>query len=645
MKNETQSVAGDVKQSVKRPRKKAAAAMAVGLALSPVAAPVVDGFSQTPQIESPSRARKVPGKVRVRRVIPGNVGDAHKLAMLREHIKKLQKSVPSAFLVPNVAQSRYLEHLRVRPFPKDMVFMGGNGTGKTVVGAKIVAGFVWGGRVMVGDSIHEDYAGEKEFEAWTAFREKAKTENRMISGRIVATAASLKGNGAMMQRIRRYWPKGCWKGEKLGMSYVSEFWCWDSPNDFGDKDKAIAVIDVKTVEQEPLAHAGPDMDFIWFDEPSTKDVYAENVGRCRGNADAIRIHTLTPLELAGWLIDDVVNAADGVNTVVVYGSLWENCKDWHPDGKYWSGGEVGKGRVLTRGTLEKAAIDDMVDTWRRQSPATLEARLNGKPTHLMGAVYKFYSPAVHCHEGINLPADWEEWPIWNVIDPHHVRAPAVTWWWRGPVQDILIGEWPNEDYTKMSAVLKTIQDYADKIQELEYDCGIADRVKFRFADPNSMRFTYATQGKDSDQGQTLQALYQNAGLCYDLAPDNLSSGHEAVSAAMSYDTDSPIGPGNLPKLLFMSKNLVCGGCAMVNVPNSMSRYAIKAKPLESNKSPINLKTIVSETYKDFADNTRYFITASESYPREKVSEMKSTFDAIMESRQRIPLLARSRKWR
>lgn len=559
-----------------------------------------------------------------------------KLAMLKAHIARLKKILPSAFLVPNVAQQRFMAYLRRRPFPKDLIFMGGNGSGKTVCGAKIVGNIIFGPRVAVGPGINPDYAGEKDFEAWKTYRDRARAENRPIYGRIVATAASLKGNGAMMQRIRAYWPKGCWRGEKLGMSYVSQFVCWESTDDYGDMDKVLAIVDVKTIDQEPLAHAGPDMDFIWFDEPSTKDVFAENVGRCRGNPDAIRIHTLTPLELAGWLIDDLVNNADGVSVAVVYGSLWDNCKDHHPDPKYWSGGEVGVGRVLTMGAVEKVAIDDMILNWKRQSPATLSARLDGKPTHLMGAVYKFYSPAIHCHDGIRLPEDWVEWPIWNIVDPHHVRAPAVGWVVRTAQRDIVLGEWPSEDYTRMSASLLTIQDYAEKIQELEYKCGISDRVMYRYADPNSMKFKYATRGNDSDYSLTLQDLYANAGLFYDLAPDNLTTGHELVSTALSYDVDRPVGPGNEPMLQFLADNFVAGG-KMVNFPNSMSRYAIKAKPLESNKSPINLKTIVSEQYKDFADLVRYYETASEGEPRQKIGNMRSSFDAVLEQRARIAL--------
>lgn len=585
------------------------------------------------------------GKVNgTRKRRPADAEARQRIAMMKERIRELRKMRPGLFLVPNVGQSRLLEHFREAPFPKDAIFMGGNGAGKTVFGAKITGAMIWGPAAAVSSGIHEDYGGDADFEAWRLFRETSRRENRPIYGRIVATAASLKGNGALMQRIKSYWPKGLWEGQKLGMSYVSQFICWETEEDVGDESKAIAIVDVKTIDQEPLAHAGPDMDWIWFDEPSTKDVYAENVGRCRGNENAVRIHTLTPLELAGWLIDDLVTGADGVKTVVVYGSLWDNCKNWHPDPKMWSGGEVGVGRVLTRGALTKNAIDDMIAKWKKQSPATLEARLNGKPTHLMGSVYKFWNPAVHHHDGIKLPDDWEQFPIWCVMDPHHSRAPAVGWFVRTPQFDLPIGEFPTIDYTKMEGSLKTIQDYAETIMELEQKAGIADRVYYRYADPNSMKFRYATRTEDNEDALTLQDLYRNAGLEFDLAIDNMITGHEAVSELLAYNTDLPVGPGNMPRLLVPKFNYVAGG-EMVNIPNSISRYSFKAKPMEANRQGMNLKTIVSEEYKDFADILRYFARMAKEIPIEKISEQVSDFDRIANARQRVLALAQQRRRR
>ena len=571
--------------------------------------------------------------------------DPRVLAMVKARAKQLRRDRPGLFLVPNVGQSRFLEHYRHLPFPKDGIFMGGNGAGKTVQGAKLTGMLIWGhGLSSVPAGVHPGYDGDSDYAICRVFRERSAKENRPIYGRIVATAASLKGNGAMMQRIKSFWPRGLWEGQKLGATYVSQFICWDREEDVGDEAKAIAVVDVKTIDQEPLAHAGPDMDFIWFDEPSTKDVYAENVGRCRGNEMAIRIHTLTPLELAGWLIDDLVVGADGVKTVVEYASLWDNCKNWHPEAKFWSGGEVGSGKVMTRGNLQREAIEDMIAKWKKQSPATMEARLYGKPTHLMGSVYKFWSPAIHFHDGIRLPDDWEEYPVWCVMDPHHARAPAVGWFVRTPQHDYALGEYPTIDYTRMEGDLKTIQDYSEMIQELEFKAGIADRVTFRYADPNSMKFRYATRTEDAQDGLTLQDLFRNAGLDFLLAIDNMTAGHEAVSMALSYDSDKPVGMGNLPRFQCLRQNMVCGG-EMVNIPNSISRYAFKAKPLESNQQGINLKTIVSQEYKDFADVVRYFCRMAQDVPVEKFKEMVSDYDRVVMARAKIKALAGQRRRR
>lgn len=584
----------------------------------------------------PRAARRRKGREAPQGSVP--VSPDQMIAMLQARSAELRRTRPGNYLVPNAGQARFIGYLRRKPFPKDLIFMGGNGAGKTVVGAKVTAAITFGPKhAACGPGIKETYPGDHDFEAWTLFRERAKRENRPIYGRIIATAASLKGNGALMQRIKAFWPRGLWQAQKLGMPYVSQFMCWDNEEDVGDEDKACAIWDVKTIDQDVIAHAGPDMDVIWFDEPSTKDVYAENVGRCRGNPYAIRIHTLTPLELAGWLIDDLVNEADGIETVVVYGSLWDNCRDWHPDATMWSGGEVGVGEVLTNGALESVAIRDLIKRWKKQSPATLEARLYGKPTHLMGSVYKNYSAAVHHHEGIELPVDWEEYPIWRIMDPHHSRAPAVAWFVRvmfnGKPLSMPIGEYPNSDYTKLESSISTHQKWAEEIRQLEEQAGISDRIRFSYGDPNSLLFKYATKTDQTEDALTLQDIYRNSGLDFDLAIDNMVTGHECVSQMLYFDPEREIGEGNYPEFLVPRKNYICGG-EMINIPNSLSRYAFKAKALADNRQT-NLKTIVAETYKDFADVLRYFARMAKDEPVVKIADTVSEFSRIQASRERV----------
>lgn len=564
-------------------------------------------------------------------------------AMAKERITRLRKAWPSTWSIPNIAQERVLRYLRRRPYPKDLIFLAGNGVGKSHLACEIMAGIVWGPRAVPGKGIHPDFEGMKDYEAWRSFRERAERENRPIAGRIIAASDSLKGNGAMAQRIKRLFPKGLWRGEKNGQKYYAEYYCWDRTEDVGDKDKAIAIIDVKTHMQDADQHRGSDLDFIILDEPVPQDVYEECVGRTRANEDAVRIFTITPLEMSGWLIDALVNGADGVAVAVVYGCIWDNCEDWHEDAAKWTGGEVGKGRVTTRGFLKAAAIRDLIDKWTRMSPDTVKARVYGIPTHLSGSVYKAWDPDVHMVDEIE--EDWSEWPVWCIIDPHHARPPATTWIAQGPVTSYVIAEYPDEDYTKLQGAFLvdgvprvTLEDHADVIKAWEERMGLStdsvEQVAFRWGDPNSLKYVYATR-ELSGEGLSLQAILYNSGLWFDLANDNLRVGHEAVSKLLHFDRDKPLGMRNVPALRVLRTNLATGK-PMVNVPNAMARYGYKRQALKTNQQAAgNLTGLLDQTYKDFADDLRYFAVQVQDEPFQPVGKQRSLVDVIRESRERI----------
>ena len=145
---------------------------------------------------------------KAKRAKPVGVTGQEFAAMMREELERRKSEWPSRFVVPNVAQARLFAALEKAPFPKDLVFLGGNGTGKTYCGLGVVAGITWGPRAVVGDGVAGNgWAGMQHYEGWHIFREIAKREKRMIYGRIVAVADNLKGNGAVIQRIRRLFPK------------------------------------------------------------------------------------------------------------------------------------------------------------------------------------------------------------------------------------------------------------------------------------------------------------------------------------------------------------------------------------------------------------------------------------------------------
>jgi phage terminase large subunit-like protein len=571
------------------------------------------------------------------------------LAMIDEQLKKLHREVPSAFLVPNVGQAKALKYMEQRPFPKDLCILGGNGFGKTVCLVKIFAGVIFGPRVMVGSDVHNDYEGELDYDAWRVFRDKAREQNRPIYAAIVAAADSLKGSGAMMQRFVRFFPKGCWKEKKLGKQYVAEMWCWDSPElkDEGDEGNAVAVIAFKTMDQPEEQMPGPDYDIVGFDEPPPAGIYEEMIGRCRANEDAIRIYSMTPLKMAGWFIDEVVNHANNPENriVVVYGSLWDNCGNWHPDDGMWSGGKVGEGRPLNRGNPEmpKINVDAMINAWRRRSPMTVEARVWGKPTHTSGAIYECFSPAIHINEGkYRPPVGWEDWPIWNIIDPHHARPPAVGWFLQCPDNKFFgLGEYPFEEYDKLEMKSATSQDHAEMIQDLEYKAGISDRVIHRFGDPNTLRQVYSSRTETSNETLTIQDIYANCGLFYELANDNLTVGHECLNSLLYYDPNEEMTGDNEPQLLFTG-NIFNNWREQLNMKNGLSRYKFKDKALNENLSPRNLTGIVDQKYKDFPDICRYFAVTVRDYDFQPVSARRSLVDMIALQRRNPKLASRMR---
>lgn len=591
----------------------------------------------------PSLAVRPGGRV----AAPGVSQDQMK-AMAQEKIRRWKKAWPCTWSVPNVGQARLLKYLEKRPYPKDLIFLAGNGVGKSHLGVKIMAGIVWGPKAVSSGGMHHDWDGERHYEAWRSFRERAQRENRPIAGRIIAASDSLKGNGPMIQRVERLFPKGLWKGEKNGNKYVSEIYCWDSVEERreGNREKCIAIIDVKTHMQDPDQHRGADLDFILLDEPVPPDVYEECVGRTRANPDAVRIFTITPLEMSGWLIDTLVEGADGIKVAVAYGSLWDNCKDWHPHDEMWSSGKVGEGHVITRGVLERISIDDMIDKWTRMSPDTVAARVWGKATHLAGSVYKSWNPLVHMVDEILEP--WEDWPIWCITDPHHARPPATIWVAQGPHTSYVIAEYPDEEYTKMSGAFivdgvkrVTIEDHGRAFKFWERLMGVRendeeepDRIPHRWGDPNSLHYTYSTSSAGED-GMNLQGLLYNVGLWFECANDNIKTGHEFVSMLLHYNPDQPVVFPNVPRLRVLKTNLATGQ-PMVNVPNAMARYGFKKKALENNVQPSgNPRSVMDERYKDFADCVRYFAVEMVNEPFQPVNKRRNLVDVIRESRARV----------
>ncbi len=485
---------------------------------------------------------------------------------------------PGLFFIPNIGQEKAFKPYLKPPYPYIMVFGGGNGVGKTAALAIFLLGCCFG-KDEVSD-FFDDYQFFDDLQAkW-----ERRGKHRPLMFRVVCHSDSMKEGGSVLQAFKDWWPKGRYKLNKHGKTYYSQIEC-----DHG------VIVDIKTHDQDKGAHSGTTLDGVCFDEPPPEGIYAESVGRTRD--DGWMAFFLTPLEMAGWMMDQVIDQVkEGEPRIqVVNASLWENCKDIPG----------------TRGKLSREAIQNMIIEWGRLGPHELEARVQGLFTHLSGAIYKTYSPNVHLVRPFPIPA---EWPVYCIIDPHDAKAPAITWIAQSDTNAYVVREWPTAEYTKMGNNTFTISQVAKAIRDIE--APFRDQVLWRFMDPNKGKTPHSTQ----DASRTVQEEYGEEKLYFELSEDDLQVGHARVIRLLHYDVQRPAEVPNVPYLYVFSD------CKNTNA--ALSKYGIKKNAVLG----ASLTTNVDKKYKDFADNVRYF--AMRIQPYQRVELVTQFYNTIMSSRVR-----------
>lgn len=479
---------------------------------------------------------------------------------------------PGLFFIPNIGQEKAFLPYKEPPYPYIMVFGGGNGVGKSAALAILACGCVFGK-----DEVSDFFDGYQFFDDLEA-KEAARGKHRPLMFRIVCHADSMKEGGSVLQAIKDWFPKGRYKLQKHGKTYYSQIEC--------DNGR---IIDIKTHDQEKGAHSGTTLDGILFDEPPPEQIYGESVGRTRNGG--WMAFFLTPLEMAAWMMDQILDQADGKRVYVTNASLWDNCKDIPG----------------TRGHLPRESIENMIREWTRIGPHEIEARVNGLFTHLAGAIYKTFNPQVHGIRSFPIP---EEWPVYCILDPHDSKPPAFTWIAQSPTNAFVIREWPTEDFTKLGNLHHTIEQIAQIVREIE--APFRHQVIWRFMDPNKGRTNYANTQR------TVQEEYGEQKLYFELSEDDLQVGHQRVTRMLHYDIARPVETPNTPYLY------VFNDC--FNTMNALHKYGIKRGAIPGT----SLTAQIDKKFKDFADNPRYFAMRLQSY--RPVQAFTEFYDTIMRSR-------------
>lgn len=476
--------------------------------------------------------------------------DRAKLALKYELLLR-KKNTPSQFFIPNRGQMKAFAVLERKKKPMVTGFLAGNGVGKTCTLVQILTMVGWGAEIL-----NPKHLGAQDFVKKFCF------PNKILKVRIVCHADDMKEGGSLYDEIVKSFPRGRYKMSKEGKSHVVIIKC----------DTGVGF-SVRTFDQATEAHAGSNLDLILCNEPMPERLHGENIGRLRDSTLGMLMYFMTPLGVSAWLYDQVVEADDGENTVVVYASIWDNCKEIEG----------------TNGVLAKEKIDAMIREWMIKDPEEADARITGKFRHLSGRIYKVYNDDAHKIKRFDIPKDWR---IYRILDPHDKRPPAVQWWAVDPLnRAYCIDEYPCVspegfgEYHKINDTKHTYDFFAAEIKKIDARYG---KIDYEFMDPNKGKVATRHVNK------TICDEYNSRGFNFKTkVNDELDYGHKMVQGLLYFDNNRPVDDFNMPRMFFFDD--------LRNSVNAVRKYGWKSKGHGSSTT-----SKVDQTYKDFADTLRYF---------------------------------------
>lgn len=269
-------------------------------------------------------------------------------------------------------------------------------------------------------------------------------------------------------------------------------------------------------DQKDMSFEGTNGHYVWADEPIDHNKYT---GLRRGLMDwsGHMWMTMTPISQP-WIHDVVYTRANEPNKAGYVAvrlfkfSIWDNCID--------------NGGYIRREDIEEFLSD--------LDEAELEARLHGNFIHLAGRVFKQWQPeAPYWVSQYKIP---ESWPRIVGIDPHPRKPIAVLWMAIDPDNRIIV-------YRELfDRRLKTVDDVADKIKELEgwtWNQSQKKWLRGRNAETITTRIIDSSaQEQERTSGDTIRKRFATVGIHCSLAQkQNADAGYDAIKEALKLPTE------------------------------------------------------------------------------------------------------------
>ncbi len=412
----------------------------------------------------------------------------------------------------------------------------GNGWGKSEMLAAIFAAAMWPGMAPASLAI-------PSFKDW-----KYPKRARIYSG-----PAELEEIGSLQTAIKRLFPKGHYEAVKGRYSYPSVFY-----TDTG------WILDLFSYERDAAEAAGPNIGLQGLNEPPPEPLYKEAVARSR--AGGYIIGGFTSLLDNVWVVDGLLNKADGKNIRVRYGSSCENCKQHG-----------------VNGNLEHAQIEKVLSQY---DPDEREARFSGRPLSMSGRIFKTFDPAIHVAASEFLPPEGEKISIGMSVDPAIGKPFAIIWYYVDGTGSVNVyDEYPETEFHGAKDPNLTVKEYADLIRARETGRTVDVRILDR----------HFGNARRINGGQTLRESFNEVGIefqdSYSLGGEEVETGIHHVREYLRWDASKPMDALNRPRLRISPK------CK--NLIASMKMWG---------RDPKTGKP--KEEFKDFADVLRYALMSN-----------------------------------
>ena len=450
--------------------------------------------------------------------------------LLAERLRR-RRDEKLRYWVPNGGQEKYLAEI-FRPGAFIVVNGSGNGGGKTYGIIALAGALIWPSMAP------SCMAAEALIKKWP-YPKRA---------RIISTPKEVEEIGSIQTTIQELWPKGRFEPVRKGKHYPSQF-----------KSDTGWVLDVMTYEQDKGEFAGPNIGLTIFNEPMPEPIWRESIARTRRGG--LVLVAMTSLYEHPWVVDGILNKADGKNIRVLYCDACENCK------------QHGK-----NGTLEHEQIEKILDQYPEDER---EARKTGKPLSLSGAIFKTFTRSVHVLKEAIAPPDGAT--RYMVADPAIGKPFAVVWAHVDKTGSLYIyDEYPDREFHGAKDAGLGVKDYVEAFRTKEAGKHVAVRILDRH---------FGNQ-RHAVGGMTLKAEFAEAGMefkdSYRVAEalPEVETGILKVKDYLRYDKTKPLDALNRPRL-FISPN-----CK--NTIASMERWS---------RNPDTGKP--TEEFKDHADCVRY----------------------------------------